>query len=109
MNHDAAEQYLGYRIPNLLYGTEGYLTEELDTGEQKWVPKSIFEKGVSLFETAEDKIVSTNTDLDKILQFLALYSKEGPHFSMVKRNQLFRCRKHLQSLVEGLKKLLTME
>ena len=108
MSHKDAEHELGCKIPNLFYGEAGYLVEDVDTKEQKWIPKSVFEKGNVLYDTTNDKIRCTTQDLEKILQFMEVYAKEHSPLGEL-RTKLFVIKRHIKSVIDGLIKLIEKE
>lgn len=104
MSHCDAEQELGHKIPNLFYGQEGYLIQDIESKEQKWVPKSVFEKGNTLCDSTEDKINCSLEDIQTLLKWIGIYAKENSPLGN-KRMKLFVIKKHIDSLVSGLHKL----
>ena len=108
MSHKEAEHELGYKINNLFYGEAGYLVEDVETKEQKWVPKSVFENGNVLYDTTNDKIRCTTKDLEKMLQFMEVYAKEHSPLGEL-RTKLFVIKRHIKSVIDGLIKLIEKE
>ena len=63
-----AEQILGRKIHNFLYGSEGYLIEE--NNEYDWMPATLFENQATLIDKPIDFYQLMLKETDKSLAYL---------------------------------------
>lgn len=100
-----AEQIFGRRINNLLYGTEGYITEE--NGEHDWMPKSVFDSQAVLV----DKPIHTYQYLKKEAEEAISYLREQHKKSncQVRKNGIVKTIKRLEALIKDVSKLIDYE
>lgn len=106
MLHDEAENLIGHKIPNLYYGSEGYVVSNTDYTDMRWIPKTVFEVGAvcvgSDSELLQDHI-NTLTDIKNKLD--ELHKKR--HFSKARTTytRYLTCKKHLDMCADLINKI----
>lgn len=100
-----AEEILGRKIHNFLYGSEGYLVEE--DNEHDWLPASLFEKQATLIDQPINVYQSMLRDIEKALAYLReQYSKNNePRL----KSAIFLATKRLMALQKDITKITHLE
>ena len=100
-----AEQILGRKIHNFLYGSERYLIEE--NNEYDWMPATLFENQATLIDKPIDFYQLMLKETDKSLAYLKeQYSKETE--SRLKA-AIFLTNKRLATLQKDICKIINLE
>lgn len=102
-----AEEVIGVKINNLLYGTDGYITKDPDTEELNWTPKSVFEKQAILADTPVDKYQLILRQIDDNISFLRTESKAAAPKS-TKRNRTYLTIRRLEALKNDIENLIRL-
>lgn len=100
-----AEQILGRKIHNFLYGSEGYLVEE--NNEHDWMPATLFESQAILVDKPIDFYQLMLKEIDKSLAYLKeQYRKETePRLKAA----IFLANKRLMALQKDINKIINFE
>lgn len=103
-----AEEVIGRKINNFLYGTEGYITKDPDTQELDWMPKSLFDKKAELYDSPIDKYQRSIGEIDKSIKYLYTQSCSARPKSD-KRNKIYLAIRRLKALKQDLEHIINLE
>lgn len=101
-----AEIILGRKIQNLMYGTDGYIIEE-QSGEQDWIPASVFDKQAILIDKPTDIYQYMAKDTKVFLSYLErqYVANKEPKLKAA----IFLAKKRLAALQKDIKKIIDLE
>lgn len=92
-----AEEVIGRKINNLLYGTDGYITKDPDTEDLNWVPKSVFDSQAIIADSPMDKYRFILKQIEENIAFLKTESKSAKPKSP-KRKRAYLTIRRLEAL-----------
>lgn len=100
-----AEEVIGRKITNLLYGTDGYIIRKYD--ELNWMPKSVFDQQAIPVDSPIDKYRYILQQIDNNIKFLQSESKEARPRS-TKRNRAYLAIRRLNAFKQDIETLIRL-